>query len=436
MPFRCGLNRRISLNLGGRGPSSTYQLLLLVALIRLIWTNRIDLSNQQLEVVPRNLDVTVTELILTRNTLIRLNVTSFDIYVMLTKIDLYLSRTEIIEEGTFNKQDKLVYLGLLYCPIKQLPQIFGPSVHTLETWSMGHRFDPKVLSYPYFSAFEKLEVLSLTGVDISNLDPTTLPPNLGLFYLASSSDMMIFPNISNSLHLYKIIASRGQIEYIPQEHVSNLPKLYDLVLNENRLIAFPNLSHLKGIIHVVVTNNKLLSVPTEHIAGLPRLRDLFLANNLITAMPNVSYLPKLQTIRLSNNLLTFVPGSCLWGLPILRKLELQSNQITSIGDISSVPGLVFLHDNHLSTLPEMYNMQLSELTLRDNPWSCNVSICWLRMWPWMKTPPTLDAFLCSGPLQLNGTLVMRVHPVVLKCYNGRFTPLCTNTKSHPETRNF
>ena len=340
-----------------------------------------------------------------------LDATSFDQYTMLTKIDLYLSRTEIIEEGNFNKQDKLVYLGLKYCLIKQLPQVFGPPVHSLEIWSMGYRFDPKVLSYPYFSDF-----------DISNLDPATLPPNLGLFYLASSSDMTIFPNISNSLHLYKIIASRGQIESFPLEHVLNLPKLYDLVLNENWLIAFPNLSHLKGIIHVVVTNNELPSVPTEHIAGLPRLRDLFLANNLITAMPNVSYLPKLQTIGLSNNLLTHVPGSCLWGLPILRKLELQSNQITLIEDISSVPGLVYLHDNHLSTLPEMYDMQLSELTLRDNPWSCNVSICWLRMWPWMKTPPTLDAFLCSGPLQLNGTLAMRVHPVALKCYNSRFTP--------------
>ena len=250
-------------------------------------------------------------------------------------------------------------------------------VHGVSVWSKGSQL-------PIFSWIWKT-------LDISNLDPATLPPNLGLFYLASSSDMTIFPNTSNSLHLYKIIASRGQIESIPLEHVLNLPKLYDLVLNENWLIAFPNLSHLKGIIHVVVTNNKLPSVPTEHIAGLPRLRDLFLANNLITAMPNVSYLPKLQTIGLSNNLLTHVPGSCLWGLPILRKLELQSNQITLIGDISSVQGLVYLHDNHL-------------------------------MWPWMKTPPTLDAFLCSGPLQLNGTLAMRVHPVALKCYNSRFTP--------------
>ena len=345
---------------------------------------------------------------------------------MLTKINLYLCRTEIIEEGTFNKQDKLVYLGLKYCPIKQLPQIFGPSVHTLETWFMGHRFDPNVLTYPYFSAFEKLEVLSLSGVDISNLDPATLPPNLGLLYVASFSDMSTFPNISNSIHLYKIIANRGKLQFVPQEHMLNLPKLYDLVLNDNQLISFPNLSHLKGMIHIVMHNNKLPSVPTEHIAGWPQLRDLYLASNVIEAMPNMSYLPKLQTIRLSNNLITHVPGSCLLGLPMLERLELQLNQITSIGDISSVSGLVYLHGNQISALPEMYNMQLSELTLRDNPWRCNVSLCWLRMWSWMKTPPTLDTFLCSDPLQLNGTLAMRVHPVILECYNGRSYRLCMN----------
>ena len=184
-----------------------------------------------------------------------------DLYIMLTKINLYPSRTELIEEGTFNKQDKLVYLVLNYCPIKQLPRVIGPSVHSIETWSMWHRFDPNVLTYPYFSTFKELEVLSLSEVDIGNLEPATLPPNLGLLYLASFSDMSIFPNISNSLHMYKIITNRGQLQLIPQEHMLNLPKLYDVLLNDNQSISFPNLSHLELHLTQITSIGHILSMP-------------------------------------------------------------------------------------------------------------------------------------------------------------------------------
>ena len=396
------------------------RIVMLLSVMKSVWANKVDLAGQRLDTVPRNLDIGVTELDLRRNVLTRLNAASFDLYTMLTKLDLSGSHTEVIEDRTFENQDKLVSLDLYYCPIKQLPQVFGPSVYTLEEWTMGHAFDPAVLTYPYFAAFEKLRSLYITGVDIGNLNPVALPPNIG-WLCFGSSDMSEFPNISNSLQLWKIrLKPDTQIESIPQEHILNLPRLYDIELERNRLTYFPNVSHLKGLIHIVVQNNRLSHIPTEHIAGLPLLRDLYFASNIIQSMPNVSHLRALKTVYLGNNLIPYVPESCLWGLPALQVLDLQFNQMTSIGDISHVTGSVYLHGNQLSTLPAMYNLQLSEVTLRDNPWYCNVSLCWLRMLPWMKTPPVLDTFSCTEPSERNGTLVMRVHPIILNCYDGRY----------------
>ena len=66
----------------------------------------INLRNEGLDTVPRNMDSSVTELLLDMNNLVTLNSNSFDDYALLTGI--YLERSKTTYHGTFGNQENLV----------------------------------------------------------------------------------------------------------------------------------------------------------------------------------------------------------------------------------------------------------------------------------------------------------------------------------------
>ena len=61
--------------------------------------------------------------------------------------------------------------------------------------------------------------------------------------------------------MYKIITNRGQLQLIPQEQMLNLPKLYDVLLNDNQLISFPNISHLELHLTQITSTGHISSMP-------------------------------------------------------------------------------------------------------------------------------------------------------------------------------
>ena len=384
-------------------------------------TLRLDQSYQKLETVPRNLTADVTELDLTGNGLKTLNGSSFEMYRMLTTITLDWCKTEIIEDGTFENQDRLVTLNLAYCNIIRLPQKFGPSIQTLVSWNMFSGYSSGgIFVYPYFTAFQSLRSLKLGGTDMSSFNASLLPTSLTSFKSAGSA-LQLFPNFSNARHLRAIILFYNEIPSIPQDNIATLSSLTSISLSSNRITAIPNFSHLKTLRVISLSNNDITIIPTESIKGLQMLRTFGFGENKINKMPNVSYLSQLSKIMLHKNLIQYVPASCLYGLSSKLQIDLSENRIAAIEDITvHIRGTVLLHDNLLVIPPDLYEMDLETLSLQGNPLFCNQSLCWLRMWSWNKTPLNMAAVpMCSNPTDLNGTFVTQAHPTQLKCYNGR-----------------
>ena len=124
-----------------------------------------------------------------------------------------------------------------------------------------------------------------------------------------------------------------------------------------------------------------------NLAGLSQFPDL------------VRYAPNAVTIGLSRNTITKIPREQLVGNLALQKLYLQQNRV--------------------STMPDMYHLPLTDLFLDRNPLVCDIALCWIRMWLWMKTPLITDAIKCDTPDTLQHALLMDINPITLACQTGR-----------------
>ena len=397
-------------------------------IIFLIWVSysqglKIDLSNQGLEVVPKNLNINVSSLILDSNILITVNSTSFDIYVYLKEVTLMNCQTAYIKDGTFDNHDKLVIIRLDRCKILQLPQSFGPSTSNIKTFSIYGEYDSNsIFKPPYFFAFLRLDTLNLGGRYFQSFNSSILPSNIKFFKL-DFVNLASFPDFRNQQSLLSLSVMGNSISEIPEQHIVSLSELISLRLERDKIKSFPNISHMKKLKTLKIGNNEIPLFPREYVSELDSLETFIGSHNLVQIMPNISYLSKLKIADFSNNIIQYVPASCLNDIPMIQSLYLNGNRIISMEDNSMASGNLYLHDNHLASPPNLYGMIISSLTLQGNPLVCDQLLCWLRMWPFNKTLPQLDEFRCTSPPSLNGTLVMDVHPTKLGCYRGKFWEL-------------
>ena len=173
----------------------------------LIWmpysqSSKIDRTNEGLEVVPRNFDISVSILILAENILEILNSTSFDICFQLTEINLRSCQTTYIEDGTIDNQHKLVTLNLARCRIMQLPRSFGPSTASLKYFQLfkGYRSN-SIFRHPYFASFRNLYHLDIgVGRNLEPFNVSILPSNIARCRL-DFSGLLAFPYFSNQSKL-------------------------------------------------------------------------------------------------------------------------------------------------------------------------------------------------------------------------------------------
>ena len=390
-----------------------------VNLISSIDMAQIDLSNQQLSTVPTNLSTEVISLNLEENSLSSLNADSFFKYPELEHLDLAYNELEVIGEGTFNQQTRLRGLSLRYNRIRQLPTSFGPSTSRLEVLDIFAGFTTStIFQRPYFIDFISLYSLELGSPGDELFLDTSLLPSSMLFLHMHNSMMTTLPNFSYTPNLINFYAYHFGLEHIPQQHIDALIKVKFIHLSDNKLALMPNFSHMPLMRKLYLNDNRLHNIPRSHISGLASLEKLLLNKNYLHSMPNVSLLSKLTELNLSDNDITKVPASTLYDIPNLLKLKLTKNKISMLGDISFLWAHVYLQNNNLVTLPDLYNMRLETLMLEGNPLSCNQSLCWLRMWPWNKTLPTLDDAYCTTPSDISELKAVGVHPTQLQCFNG------------------
>ena len=380
---------------------------------------KVNLARKQLTTVPSDLPTAVKTLKLERNKLNLLNAGSFSNYPGLRILDLSFNPLEVIEDGTFNHQITLEELYLRECQIRQLPASFGPSTTTMGIWDMHSGFTTMaIFQNPYFADFTSLRYLMLgfEGEDLS-LDLSLLPSSMR-FLDINSGIIPTLPDFSYIPNLDKLFLYYLYIEHIPQQHIDPLIYVKEILLNNNKLTLMPNLSHMPLLWDLWIYDNLIQEVPRSHISGLVSLKNLLMDRNLLHTMPNFSYLTKLEELSLTENCITNVPASTLLGIPKLLKLRLNKNKISVLGDITSLWARLYLQNNNLTTLPDLYNMELKTLMLKGNPLSCNQSLCWLRMWPWNKPLPTLDNVFCATPSDMTEVQAVRVHPTKLQCFNG------------------
>ncbi|WPD24168.1 MAG: COR domain-containing protein [Candidatus Electrothrix scaldis] len=183
---------------------------------------------------------------------------------------------------------------------------------------------------------EKAKASGATGLDLSSMGLTSLPPEL--FQLTN---------------LTRLDLRGNQLTALPPEicQLTNLTKLY---LSDNQLSSLSlELFQLTNLWRLNLSGNQLTSLPPE-ICRLTNLTEFYLSRNQFTTLPlEICQLTKLTALGLSSKQLTTLPPE-ICQLTNLKGLSLSYNQLRSLpSEIGQLTNLIELHlrDNQLSDLP-------------------------------------------------------------------------------------
>ena len=119
--------------------------------------------------------------------------------------------------------------------------------------------------------------------------------------------------------------------------------------------------------------NKVKEINKETFTGLKRLLRLHMDNNYIKFInPDAFYgLTHLQSVNLEGNHLQQIHPDTF--------ITMRYNQLFKVSSVKTI----HLSDNLLSSLPEDLfpsSVQLENLFLQGNPWSCDCHMAWFPKW--------------------------------------------------------
>ena len=214
---------------------------------------------------------------------------------------------------------------------------------------------------------------------------------------------------------------------IPEEAIADVFELRTLIPTDNEIDNFPNLGHCKRLTRIYLRNNKISHIPREHIKGLDEIRLMHIDHNLLVNMTDISNLATFEEFIVGYNMISKIPNAWIVGLLNMKIFKCNDNDIDVLPNISRyfpLPREFCVQGNNLNTLPDLYVMQsLSLLTVAQNMYICNFSLCWLWILAWMKPDVTFlkDSPVCDHPALVTGTLIVRFHPTYMKCYKGEYS---------------
>ena len=150
---------------------------------------------------------------------------------------------------------------------------------------------------------------------------------------------------------------------------------------------------------------------------------LSLRGPMATIPHNLTHLDKVTTFYVLSSKVKYVPD--LSAMKSLRGYSIYRNtDLVYVSKLDSPPPsicFVSLKDNTaLASIPDFYDCRLTKLNLENTPLHCNVSLCWVRMWPWMKPELTMDDAICASPPELQDQRLMETNPVLMYCYEGKW----------------
>ena len=220
-----------------------------------------------------------------------------------------------------------------------------------------------------FVLFKELTMLKLSGNGLTHIENGTFDHNAKLEKIYAKSN-----NIRQLPHSFGSAATRLRI-------LDLWCALRDLPIGS---MNFTEMIRLKWL---NIECRNLHGV--FHVSRLPReLETIGLYFARLTQFPDFArYTPSIAKIMVSGNRITEVPSEHIVESSTLKQVNLVSNR--------------------LSTVPDFYHLPLRGLPVSRNPIVCDQSLCWIHMWPWMKTPANIDRNIkCATPNFLQSVMLV------------------------------
>ena len=197
----------------------------------------------------------------------------------------------------------------------------------------------------------------------------------------------------------------------------------------SQMISFPYFAAFKNVTFLNIGAWRLTKFQPNLIPQ--SLLYIKLAYSKLPVFPIfVSYAPMLEDILVYHCGMHSVSIENVTGLTEVKTFKAEYNRLTHIPNISFMSKLEVLHlnDNNLLSVPDLFYLPLTTLNLGNNPLVCDKALCWIRMWPWMKTSQIpSDEPVCDGPAEVTAMNLMEVDPTFMECFRGEYHGYITTT---------
>ena len=255
---------------------------------------------------------------------------------------------------------------------------------------------------------QSVEILDLKWNRIERISATDLSAFVELKCLGLDKNRITFLEdgcFDSNTHLEILQLSGNMIAHFPISFGPLVTSLKRLTLSGSitKNVSNLNLSSISRINWISLRENNFDAMEIDIISLLPpNTQQIALDSCSMNRFPDFdTHIPGINGIMLTENNLTKLSPAYFKNLKQLRILKLSRNNLKSIPDLYDLSSLTDLH-------------------LNGNPLVCNNALCWMIMWPYMRTSRlTLDAATCQSPYHLQDVLLTDLHPLNMHCYNGK-----------------
>ncbi|KAM9709285.1 nyctalopin [Menidia menidia] len=309
----------------------------------------------------------------------------------------------------------------------------------------------KFLSERAFGTLPSLKSLSLDHNNISFITPGAFKGLSNLVELRMAhNDYISYLHTRTFSGLKKLVRldlSDCNLFNIPDRIFIEQPALKELLCFQNNFRRIPGaIRGMENLTHIYLERNKIEAVAYNSLLGLDRLKYLDLQGNRINVIHDNAFqdLVRLENFYLNDNLLSTLPRFAFRGLSRLKMLNLGGNQLINVsrtwfsdlvelevlyldrnqllhiedGAFENLTSLITLHlnSNNLTALPLSVFQPvyfLGHLYLFRNPWECDCSLEWLKLW--MDSYKLVRDIPCAAPSSVAG---LDLSQVVFSSLNG------------------